>query len=245
MVTFAAELEVGLAVNVTPLTVGVGASHTRPLMEPAPLLEILHTDFDFVVVNKVSGMLSVPGRGPDKIDSVADRVRRMFPGCIEQPSVHRLDMDTSGLMVVALTAAAHRNLSRQFHERMTRKRYVALLEGVLEKESGVIELPFRLDVENRPIQIYDEVHGKMGTTHWEKIGVEGERTRVSFVPITGRTHQLRLHAYHEKGLGIPIVGDPFYGNGTGPGQLKLHACELAFAHPVTDEEMVFTSEPAF
>ena len=210
-----------------------------------PPLRIIHEDPSFVVVNKVSGMLAVPGRGPEKVDSVANRVRMMYAGCIEQPSVHRLDMDTSGLMVVARTTEAHRELSRQFFERQTQKRYVALLEGILKENSGTIELPFRLDVENRPLQIYDEVHGKMGTTHWEKIGIEGEWTRISFVPITGRTHQLRLHAAHEKGLGIPIVGDPFYGTGTGPGQLKLHACELGFAHPDTKQDLSFQSDPEF
>ena len=206
---------------------------------------MIHTDPDFVVVDKRSGMLAVPGRGPEKVDSVADRVRRMFPGCIKQPAVHRLDMDTSGLMVLALSAEAHRNLSRQFHERLTRKKYVALLEGVPEDDSGTIELPFRLDVENRPIQIYDEVHGKVGITHWRKIAVEGRYTRVEFVPVTGRTHQLRLHASHRLGLGMPIVGDPFYGSGTGPGQLKLHACELGFSHPVSGQEQVFYSTPSF
>ena len=210
-----------------------------------PLLKIIHHDPDFVVVDKESGMLAVPGRGEHKFDSVAYRVRQMFPGCIEQPAAHRLDMDTSGLMVLGLTAAGHRELSRQFLERETSKRYVALLEGKLEGVSGTIELPFRLDLDNRPLQMYDEVHGKMGTTHWERIGIEGEVTRIGFVPITGRTHQLRLHSAHEKGLGIPIVGDPFYGNGTGPGQMKLHACELGFRHPVTGEAVVFKSEPDF
>ncbi len=214
-------------------------------MDSEPLLDILHADPDFVVVNKLSGMLAVPGRGPEKIDSVAHRVRRMYPSCIEQPAVHRLDMDTSGLMVVALSAEAHRNLSRQFHERQTKKKYIALLDGVLERESGVIELPFRLDVDNRPIQIYDEIYGKMGVTHWRKIAIEAQTTRIEFTPITGRTHQLRLHASHKKGLGIPIVGDPFYGCGTGPGQLKLHACELTFVHPLTGEELTFSSAPQF
>ncbi len=214
-------------------------------MEPAPLLDILHVDPDFVIVNKVSGMLSIPGRGPEKIDSVTDRVKRMFAVDINYPAVHRLDMDTSGLMVVPRTKEALRNISIQFQERLTKKRYVSLLEGKLEGEGGTIELPFRLDVDNRPIQIYDEEHGKMGTTHWENMGIEGEYTRISYVPLTGRTHQLRLHSAHEKGLGIPIVGDPFYGNGTGPGQMKLHACELSFAHPVTGEEQTFRSEPAF
>ena len=214
-------------------------------MDSEKLLDILHTDPDFVVVNKRSGMLAVPGRGPDKVDSVADRVRRMFPGCIEQPAVHRLDMDTSGLMVVARSAEAHRNLSRQFHERLTENKYIALLDGVLEQESGTIELPFRLDVDNRPIQIYDEIHGKTGITHWRKLAVEDGRTRIEFIPITGRTHQLRLHAYHEKGLGIPIVGDPFYGHGDGPGQLKLHACELIISHPLTEARLSFSSRPEF
>ena len=210
-----------------------------------PLLDIIHADDAFVVVNKVGGMLSVPGRGPEKIDSVAHRVRQMFPDCIEQPAVHRLDMDTSGLMVVARTAEAHRELSRQFHERETEKRYVALLDGVLEGEGGTIELPFRLDIDNRPFQIYDEVHGKMGTTHWKKMGIENGLTRIDFKPVTGRTHQLRLHSAHEKGLGIAIVGDPFYGNGTGPGQMKLHACELGFTHPLSGEKLKFISEPVF
>lgn len=209
------------------------------------LLHIIHADPAFVVVNKAGGMLSVPGRGPEKLDSVSTRVRTTFPDCIDQPSVHRLDMDTSGLLVLARTAEAHRVLSRQFHDRRTRKRYVALLDGLLEGDEGTIELPFRLDVDNRPIQIYDEIYGKMGTTHWKKIGVEGICTRVSFIPVTGRTHQLRLHAAHEKGLGLPIVGDPFYGRGTGPGQLKLHATELTFRHPGTDEELTFNSEPEF
>ena len=212
-------------------------------MPPEPLLQILHEDPAFVIVNKTSGMLSVPGRGDHKFDSVAYRVRQMYPDCIEQPAVHRLDMDTSGLLVVARTTEAHRELSRQFTARETQKRYVALLEGILYGDSGTLELPFRLDLDNRPLQMYDEVHGKMGTTHWEKIAIEGLFTRISFVPITGRTHQLRLHSAHEKGLGIPIVGDPFYGNGNGPGEMKLHACELGFTHPVTGQAMRFKSKP--
>ncbi len=208
-------------------------------------MTIIHQDTDIVVVVKESGILSVPGRGPEKIDSVSHRIRQMFEDCIEQPSVHRLDMDTSGLMVLALTAEAHRNLSYQFQERQTDKRYIALLEGELLEDEGTITLPFRLDVENRPIQIYDEVHGKMGTTHWKKISIENGVTRIAFHPITGRTHQLRLHAADPRGLGIPIIGDTFYGNGTGPGQLKLHACGLSFQHPRTGEQLSYTSNPSF
>ena len=210
-----------------------------------PLLEIVHEDPDFVVVDKPSGLLSVPGRGPEKRDCVASRVRTLYPGCIEQPAVHRLDMDTSGLLVVARTREAHRRLSIQFRRRETSKRYVALLDGELGAEKGTIELPFRLDIDNRPYQILDPVHGKLGITHWERLLVENGVTRVAFWPVTGRTHQLRVHAAHEQGLGIPIVGDPLYGNGTGPAQLKLHACELGFRHPSSDEALRFASQPPF
>jgi len=208
-------------------------------------MEIIYQDHEIVVVQKSSGFLSVPGRGPEKLDSVAHRISTTIPGCIIQPAVHRLDMDTSGLMVLGLTTAAHRHLSIQFQDRLIEKRYQALLEGSLDGDSGTITLPFRLDVENRPFQIYDEVHGKMGTTNWQKIGIENDLTRIDFFPITGRTHQLRLHASHPKGLGIPIVGDSFYGNGTGPGQLKLHAAYLAFAHPESGETLRFESRPPF
>ncbi|MFK7896647.1 MAG: RluA family pseudouridine synthase [Myxococcota bacterium] len=210
-----------------------------------PLLEIVHEDPEFVVVNKESGMLSVPGRGPEKRDCVAARVREMYPGCPEHPTAHRLDMDTSGLLVVARTQEAHRTLSMQFQDRQTRKRYLALLDGILEEEGGTIELPFRLDIENRPYQMYDPVHGKMGITHWERLGIESSFTRVSFVPVTGRTHQLRVHSAHSRGLGIPIVGDPLYGRGTGPKQMKLHAAELGFQHPTTGEPLDFAVPPGF
>lgn len=121
-----------------------------------------------------------------------------------------------------------------------------MLDGILEGElSGTIELPFRLDVDNRPHQIYDPKYGKMGISHWKKLGDEGGHSRIEFIPVTGRTHQLRVHAAHEKGLGIPILGDPLYGNGVGPAEMKLHACELIFAHPVTGKEMSFYSEPPF
>ena len=209
------------------------------------LLKIVHEDSDFVVVDKESGMLAVPGRGPDKRDCVAERVRAMYPGCPEQPATHRLDMDTSGLMVVARTPEAHRNLSMQFERRETRKRYVALLDGVLKGTRGTIELSFRVDIDNRPYQIYDPVHGKLGMTHWRKVSVEHGLSRVDFTPITGRTHQLRVHAAHILGLGIPIVGDPLYGSGTGPGQLKLHAAELGFQHPTRGVALDFSSRPKF
>jgi tRNA pseudouridine32 synthase/23S rRNA pseudouridine746 synthase len=206
---------------------------------------ILHEDDCIVVVEKTGGFLAVPGRGPDKQDCVVSRVRERYPGCIEQPAVHRLDMDTSGVMVLALDAAAHRELSRQFENREPEKEYVAILEGRLEGRGGTISLPFRLDVDNRPIQIHDPVHGKTGVTHWENLGAEGGRTRVRFRPVTGRTHQLRVHAAHPLGLGCPIAGDPFYGSGAGPGRLMLHASLLAFHHPGTGRRVRFVSPPPF
>ncbi|BDQ38556.1 hypothetical protein SYK_29160 [Pseudodesulfovibrio nedwellii] len=208
-------------------------------------LEVLHADKHIVVVNKASGLLSVPGKGEANQDCVVSRVREMYPGCIEQPSVHRLDQDTSGLLVLALTADAHRTLSKQFMDRLVGKRYIALLDGVVEEQGGVIELKFRLDPDNRPYQVYDPVNGKNGITRWRKIGVEDGRTRVEFKPHTGRTHQLRLHSSHEKGLGLPIVGDRLYGTGTGPGQLKLHASTLRFRHPVSKKPMEFITVAPF
>ncbi len=203
-------------------------------------MEILYQDHDIVVVNKPSGLLSVPGRGLEKIDSVSHRIRTQIPHCITHPAAHRLDMDTSGILVLGLTAESHRHLSQQFQNQETEKHYLALLEGQLEGESGTITLPFRLDIENRPYQIYDEIHGKIGVTHWKKIAIENGLTRIAFHPETGRTHQLRVHSAHPKGLGIPILDDPLYGHGDGPGKMKLHASELTFTHPTGKERLTFS-----
>ncbi len=208
-------------------------------------LIIVHQEETYVVVNKPSGLLSVPGRGPDMQDCVVNRLKLMFPHCIDQPSVHRLDMDTSGLLVLALTKEAQRNLTIQFQERRVEKTYIAILDGVIDKNDGEIELAFRLDPDNRPYQVFDPVQGKIGTTRWRKLGVEGGCTRIEFTPLTGRTHQLRLHASHELGLGIPIVGDRLYGSGTAPGQLKLHATFLAFDHPESGDRLSFQIQPLF
>jgi tRNA pseudouridine32 synthase/23S rRNA pseudouridine746 synthase len=214
-------------------------------------IDIVYRDQSIIVVNKPSGLLSVPGRGEDKQDCVVARVKRLFPMCIEQPSVHRLDMDTSGLLVLAFTQEAHRNLSVQFIKRKVHKKYVALLDGVVKEEKGKVELAFRYDPEHKPRQKYDPVLGKWGTTLWERVqvepfGIEGRLvTRVEFEPLTGRTHQLRLHSAHVKGLGCPIVGDPLYGNPDGASRLMLHASEIRFLHPETGEHLHFSEEPGF
>ena len=208
-------------------------------------MEIVHQEASFVVVNKPSGLLSVPGRGPDRQDCVVNRIKALIPDCIEQPSAHRLDMDTSGLIVLGLTMESQRNLTIQFQERRVEKIYLAVLEGIVEGDSGEINLAFRLDPDNRPYQVYDPVQGKVGITRWRKLGVDGGCTLVEFAPLTGRTHQLRVHAAHELGLGCPIAGDRLYGKGTGPGQLKLHAARLVFDHPGSGERLCFETKPGF
>ena len=208
-------------------------------------MEIIFQDEAIVVINKPGGLLAVPGRGPDKLDCAATRLRRLFPTMIAQPAVHRLDMYTSGLMVFAMTAQAHRLLSQAFARREVRKQYTAVVEGILEKEMGEIRLPFRLDPHNRPLQIYDPLYGKLGITLWRKIAVEGTNTRVAFIPLTGRTHQLRVHAAHPLGLAAPIIGDSLYGTGRDGDKMLLHADYLRFLHPSTDAQVSFFSEPPF
>lgn len=222
----------------------------RPLLREMLGLDIVYRSKDILVINKPSGLLSVPGRGPEKYDSAASRVRELFPASIEHPAVHRLDMDTSGLMILALTKEAHRAVSIQFIKGRVQKQYVALIDGVIRGSSGYIELPFRLDVENRPYQIYDLEHGKLGRTNWEKLQVEylpprRPVTRVLFTPHTGRTHQLRVHSAHEKGLGLPIVGDRLYGTQAEGERLMLHAFSIRFSDPDTGEMIELREEAPF
>jgi len=208
-------------------------------------LTFLHIDADFLVVEKPGGLLAVPGRGPDKQDCVVSRVKALYPDCIKQPAVHRLDMYTSGIMILARTKEAHRRLSIQFEQRLVKKEYIALLDGLLEYDEGLIELSFRLDTENRPLQIHDPTHGKTGITSWRKLSEDNRTTRILFLPVTGRTHQLRVHAAHPLGLGVPIVGDTLYGRGKEGGQMFLHASFLSIRHPFSGHSMGFSSEPPF
>lgn len=220
----------------------------RPLLKAMLGLDIIYSDEQIVVVNKPSGLLSVPGRVVKECAEA--RVKQLFPDSISQPAVHRLDMDTSGLILFALTKDAHRHLSKQFINKQVGKTYTALLEGVIKEESGTIELPFRLDVENRPYQIYDPVQGNMGVTQWKKLSVEyflknRPATRIEFTPLTGRTHQLRVHSAHIKGLGHPIIGDRLYGNAEEGQRLLLHADMLSFLHPVSHERLSFSCPSEF
>ena len=212
-------------------------------------LEILYRDKDIVVINKPSGLLSVPGKGKDKEDCAEARVRNLFPDAPKQCAVHRLDMETSGILVLALNKEAHRKLNEQFAEGKVHKKYIALLDGILHgKPEGRTELPFRLDTENRPHQIYDPVNGKIGITEWKKLGVVKGLTRIEFSPLTGRTHQLRLAAscpVELGGLGIPIKGDSLYGSCKEGERLMLHAAEIEFFHPVSGEKIHLICQPDF
>lgn len=208
-------------------------------------ITVLHADPAFVVVEKPGNLLSVPGRSPQHQNCVTRQVQERFPDCMDHPAVHRLDMATSGLMVLALTREAQRNLSIQFQKRQVHKTYIAVVDGVVAEESGEISLPFRLDPDNRPHQVYDEVQGKMGVTQYRVLSRTGSRSRIEFTPLTGRTHQLRLHSAHPKGLGYAIVGDSLYGTGHDGDTMLLHAATLSFSHPETDALLSFQSSPLF
>ena len=231
-------------------------------------LKVLYKDSQIIVVEKPSMLLSVPGKTEDKQDCVVSRVKTFLPFDLQisQPSVHRLDMETSGLLVLALTEQAHKNLSIQFASQKVYKVYEAVLDGIIEKSNGKlapkngqtegqIQLKFRVDLENRPYQIYDEENGLLGITKWKKLGVETyispftkekrKVTRVEFEPITGRTHQLRLASSHANGLGLPIIGDSLYGTCQQGERLLLHAKYLEFLHPTSNKKMQFYSKPDF
>jgi tRNA pseudouridine32 synthase/23S rRNA pseudouridine746 synthase len=195
------------------------------------MLEIIYQDEAFVAVNKPTGMLSVPGRGPDKQDCCLSRVTAQFPDAL---MVHRLDMDTSGLILFARSPEVQRNISLQFEKREISKSYIALLEGVMEMEEGMVDYPMRKDMEQRlpPKHIVDCVRGKKAVTEWEVLARTDSTTRVALFPKTGRSHQLRVHM---KAVGFPIVGDNIYG--TAGERLMLHAQTLNLSHPLTGEPM--------
>ena len=200
-------------------------------------LEVLYQDSDLFVVNKPAGLLSVPGRGPDKFDSVASRAQQMVGDALV---VHRLDCHTSGVMLMARGKAAQVELSRQFHDRETEKEYIAVVEGIVQDEEGVIDLPMRCDIDNRPRQIIDFEHGKQAVTRWKKLSVQNHTTRLLLQPVTGRSHQLRVHC---QSMGHAIVGDTLYGGRQASAQprMLLHAQKLRFTHPQTGERMCVES----
>ena len=204
---------------------------------------IIHASHSYLVIDKPAGLLSVPGRTGE--ESVESLLRKVYP---EAYMVHRLDQDTSGLLVVALSSDAYHQLQRQFLMRTLHKRYIALVaprspEDLHVGKKGVVSLPLRPDVMDRPRQVVDFVHGKEAVTHYEVLAHEGDYVRLSLTPHTGRTHQLRMHCAHEEGLAAPIVGDRLYGKLAQ--RLCLHAAELAFDDPQTGKRVIFSSEAPF
>ena len=203
-------------------------------------LEIVFEDDSFVVVNKPAGLRSVPG--VDIRDSVYSRLQNVW-GNTEPLMVHRLDMDTSGLLVVAKTQQAHKHLQKQFLQRTVSKRYRALLSKVIKQSEGEIDLPLCADLFNRPRQLVCFENGKKSVTKWKMIKRYKAMSKVDFWPLTGRTHQLRMHAAHELGLDAPIVGDDLYG--TASERMCLHAASIEFTHPKTKERISFEVEEGF
>ena len=230
---------------------GSGSTATFPIrcvmqtaVEPLPQgTEIVTLDDTFIVVNKPSGLLSVPGRGPDKADCLSARVQAEFS---EALVVHRLDMETSGLMVFARNLVAQRALNRAFEQRLVAKYYVAIAAGIVENDQGTINLPLICDWPNRPRQIVDRAIGKPSTTHYVVLARAETlmRTRVGLTPVTGRSHQLRVHM---ASLGHAIIGDSLYAINPPPDdqRLLLHATKLSFPHPVSGELVNCASDVPF
>ncbi|MFN3968459.1 pseudouridine synthase [Flavobacterium sp.] len=204
-------------------------------------LEVVFEDDYLAIVNKPAEFLSVPGK--QVTDSVSARVAELYPNATGPLIVHRLDMATSGLLLIAKSSEIHKELQSQFIKRKVKKRYVALLDGLLKEDSGLIDLPLRVDLDNRPNQMVCYDYGKPAQTKWEVIERRNNQTLVYFYPITGRTHQLRVHAAHNLGLNTPIVGDDLYG--TKANRLHLHAESITFSHPISKETVTVTVAAAF
>ncbi|GLP98140.1 bifunctional tRNA pseudouridine(32) synthase/23S rRNA pseudouridine(746) synthase RluA [Paraferrimonas sedimenticola] len=207
-----------------------------------PHLDVLHQDKDIIVLNKPSGLLSVPGRDPAHYDSIYARVLEEHPNA---QIVHRLDMATSGVIVVALRRNAERELKRQFRDRETSKTYHARVWGHLEQKQGSVDLPLICDWPNRPKQMVCYENGKPSLTHYKVLREDKQSSLVELTPITGRSHQLRVHMM---ALGHPILGDNFYAEAQAKAlspRLLLHASSLTIAHPYSEQELTFACEASF
>jgi tRNA pseudouridine32 synthase/23S rRNA pseudouridine746 synthase len=222
---------------------GIAMDKNPMLTNPAlgKELPIIYEDDYLAIVNKPSEFLSVPGK--TITDSVYERVKIRYPKATGPLIVHRLDMSTSGLMLIAKTKEIHKHLQSQFLKRTVKKRYVALLDGIVKIPSGEINLPLRVDLDDRPRQLVCYEYGKPALTHFETFDHKNHQTKVYFYPITGRTHQLRVHAAHPLGLNTPIVGDDLYG--TKGERLHLHAESITFRHPITKEIVTFQVDAVF
>ncbi len=209
---------------------------------PHDPLDIVHDDHEILIVNKPAGLLSVPGKGEHLADCLLSRIQTVFPQAL---LVHRLDRDTSGVMVFALTRHAQRHLGLQFEKRMTQKTYVARVAGKLEPKTGTVELPIIVDWENRPLQKICHETGRAAHTDYRVMRYGEGETRVKLMPKTGRSHQLRVHML---ALGHPILGDPFYATDaalTDHPRLMLHSEELRLRHPDGGQNMKYRAKAPF
>ena len=208
---------------------------------PPDAPQVIHADHEILVVGKPAGLLSVPGRGEGKDDCLINRLRGAFPTVL---LVHRLDQDTSGVMVFGLTPHAQRTLAKQFEDRKVKKTYVARLSGRLEPKTGTVDLPLIVDWPNRPRQKVDHDQGRAAQTDWRVIRASDVETRVRLFPLTGRSHQLRVHMAE---TGHAILGDPLYASGAAADhpRLMLHAESLRVKHPDSGVQMTFRAPVPF
>jgi tRNA pseudouridine32 synthase/23S rRNA pseudouridine746 synthase len=220
-------------------------SPSHPLTPSSAELPILYEDEWLIAVNKPPRLLSVPGRYSDRQDSVLSRLRHLLPDGMALVAVHRLDQDTSGILLLTRNRQTYRQLSRQFQQRQVHKVYEAILSGSVTTDQGVIELPLWGDPQNRPYQKVDEQNGKPSLTRFQVMASDGDYTRVEFMPLTGRTHQLRVHAADPRGLGVPILGDRLYGCRAVTSRLHLHARELCFEHPQSGQTLHLQAKTSF
>jgi len=211
----------------------------------AESLTILYEDQWLIVINKPAGLLSVPGRYRDRQDSTLSRLRYLLPDGASLLPMHRLDQETSGILVLARDPETHRQLSQQFQARQVQKVYEAIVAGVISQEQGVIELPLWGDPSDRPYQKVDWQKGKPSVNRFRVMTRETDSTRLEFFPVTGRTHQLRVHAADSQGLGIPILGDRLYGCHTEANRLHLHARKLRLQHPQLGKALHLSAETPF
>lgn len=236
--------EVVCGIGMSMRSRGRGRFIARGLYSSAMTLEVIYRDQRILVLNKPVGVLSVPGIGPEKRDSIATRAADAFPGA---RIVHRLDRDTSGVIILAMDAEAHRELSRQFHDRETVKKYLAIVDGVVKDDAGRIDLPMRKDMDprNAPRQVIDHAEGRPAITDWWVLERHTDRTKLLLQPLTGRSHQLRLHL---KMIGHPILGDDLYAPArvlAMSDRLMLHAWTLTIVHPEYARLMTFEVPPPF
>ncbi|WP_400261077.1 pseudouridine synthase [Sphingobacterium sp. SG20118] len=215
----------------------------NPMLESpdeATEIPIIFEDDHVLIINKPEEFLSVPGIHVQ--DSVYTRMIKKYPNA-GPLIVHRLDMSTSGILVLAKTKESHKAIQNQFLNHRIIKHYIALLDGIIVEDEGEISLPIRVDLDDRPRQLVCYEHGKSAVTKWQKISVDNGKTKVKYFPITGRTHQLRIHSAHPNGMNCPIVGDDLYGQKAN--RLHLHAAYIEFNHPMTNERIHFQVEPNF